>query len=148
MSTPPDHGSSPARSDHAGNEHGSVAVTRDIRVQVRPRYLPERSAPDRGLWVHAYEVTIRNDSDVAIQLMSRHWIITDARGVQEHVRGPGVVGQQPIIRPGETYTYTSGCPLRTALGSMHGSYQVVDAEGEHFDVEIAPFTLAEPYALN
>ncbi len=129
-------------------EHGSEAVTRGVRVTVRPEYLPAQSAPQQGLWVHAYHVTIRNEGDVAVQLISRHWVITNARGAVEHVRGPGVVGVQPLLSPGESFTYTSGCPLDTNVGSMHGSYQMLDAAGERFDAEVAPFTLAEPYALN
>lgn len=96
----------------------------------------------------AYHVRIQNEGPETVQLVSRHWIITDATGRVEEVKGPGVVGHQPILKSGESFEYTSGCPLGTAVGTMHGSYQMVNARGERFDAVIAPFTLAEPYALN
>ena len=126
----------------------SSATTRGIRVDVRTRFLPESSDPRGGVWAHAYEVTISNGSDRAVQLISRHWIIRNEHGVEEHVRGAGVVGEQPRIAPGGRYTYTSGCPLDTSVGTMEGSFQMVDDHGERFDAKIAIFTLSEPYVFN
>lgn len=126
----------------------SQAVTRGVQVHVESRYLPERSAPERGGWFFAYTVTITNVGDEAVQLVSRHWVITDAHGRVEEVRGPGVVGAQPRLRPGESFEYTSGCPLRTAFGTMRGSYQMTTDGGDKFDATIAPFTLSTPESLN
>lgn len=126
----------------------SEATTRGIRVRVRSGYVPERSDPAAGHWFFIYTVTISNEGGEVAQLVSRHWIITDANGEVEEVRGPGVVGEQPTLSPGEAFEYTSACPLRTPFGSMRGTYQMVTAGGETFDAEIAPFTLAEPYAVN
>jgi ApaG protein len=126
----------------------SDTTTRGVRVQVSPRYLEEQSDPRAGLWAFAYHVVISNEGAEPVQLLSRHWIITDANGRIEEVRGPGVVGQQPLIAPGESWDYVSGCPLGTAMGTMHGSYRMRTARGDTFDAEIAPFTLAEPYSLN
>lgn len=124
----------------------SNAVTRGIRVRVVSEYLSDRSAPERSQYVFAYTVRISNEGTVAAQLVSRHWVITDASGGVEEVRGPGVVGAQPILRPGEQFEYTSGCVLKTPRGSMHGSYQMVGAGGSKFDAEIAPFSLVAPSA--
>ncbi len=126
----------------------SDATTRGVRVQVQPSYVPERSAPRQGQYFFAYRVRISNVGDETVQLVSRHWVITDGEGRVEHVRGPGVVGEQPVLAPGETFEYTSFCPLPTPIGSMHGSYQMVTADGARFDAEIAPFSLAVPTALN
>ena len=126
----------------------SEMITRGVLVQVESQYLATRSNPSQHRWVHIYHVTVTNQGGETVQLVSRHWIITNAKGEQEHVRGPGVVGEQPILRPGQAFRYTSGCPLDTSLGTMHGTYQMVTEDGEQFDAEIAPFTLAEPYALN
>ena len=125
----------------------SEAVTRGIRVRVQARYDPGRSSPQQNQWFFLYTVQIANESPVTVQLLSRHWIITDATGHVEEVRGPGVVGEQPVLAPGQSFEYTSGCPLTTPFGSMHGTYQMVTTEGEQFDVEIAGFTLSEPHAL-
>jgi ApaG protein len=127
---------------------GSDATTRGIRVQVKSIYLADRSDPAHHHWMYAYRVTISNEGDTPARLVSRHWIITNAHGVQDHVQGPGVVGETPRLEPGETFEYTSGCPLDTAMGTMHGTYQMVNDAGERFDAEVAPFTLAEPFALN
>ena len=116
----------------------SDTTTRGVRVQVSPRYLEEQSDPRAGLWAFAYHVVISNEGAEPVQLLSRHWIITDANGRIEEVRGPGVVGQQPLIAPGEAWDYVSGCPLGTAMGTMHGSYRMRTARGETFDAEIAP----------
>lgn len=126
----------------------SRATTRGIEVSVESRYVPERSEPDQQQWFFAYTVQIRNVGTETAQLVSRHWVITDANGEVEEVRGPGVVGEQPILAPGETFEYTSACPLGTAFGTMHGSYRMVARSGEEFDVEIAAFTLAEPHAVH
>jgi len=117
-------------------------------VRVESRYVPEQSNPERGGWLFAYTVRIANRGDDTVQLVSRHWVITDANGETEEVRGPGVVGAQPILKPGETFEYTSACPLGTAFGTMHGSYQMVTDAGEPFEAEIAAFSLSTPYGLN
>ncbi|MDH3402152.1 MAG: Co2+/Mg2+ efflux protein ApaG [Acidobacteriota bacterium] len=121
----------------------SEAVTRGVRVRVDPRFDPQRSQPARGRWFFLYTVTIRNESADTVQLLTRHWVITDGSGRVEEVRGPGVVGEQPILAPGESFQYTSGCPLAIEVGRMEGSYQMVTGDGELFDVAIAPFTLCE-----
>lgn len=123
----------------------SEAVTRGIRVRVEAEYAPDRSQPLRNQWFFLYTIEITNESDEIVQLLSRHWIITDAMGDVQEVRGPGVVGEQPVLEPGEAFRYTSGCPLTTPFGSMHGTYQMVTGKREVFDIEIAPFTLSEPY---
>lgn len=127
----------------------SVANTKGVEVEVQSRYVPERSAPERGGWFFAYTVRITNHGKDTVQLVSRHWIIRDATGKEEIVRGPGVVGEQPVLRTGESFEYTSACPLRTRSGSMHGTYQmVVSGSREPFNAEIARFTLSTPEALN
>jgi len=126
----------------------SETVTRGIRVRVRSAYLAERSQPDAGSWFFIYNVQISNQGTETTQLISRHWIITDANGHVEEVKGEGVVGEQPVLGPGESFEYTSACPLPTSFGSMRGTYQMVTTDGQQFDAEIAPFTLAEPHAVN
>jgi ApaG protein len=126
----------------------SEAVTRGIRIRVRSAYVPERSQPEEGHWFFIYNVQISNEGGEAAQLLSRHWIITDANGEVQEVKGPGVVGEQPNLDPGESFDYTSACPLPTPFGSMRGTYQMVTRNGEQFDAEIAAFTLAEPRAVN
>jgi len=126
----------------------SEAVTRGIRVHVEPQYDPARSRPADNRWFFLYTVTISNEGTEPVQLVSRHWIITDEANRIEEVKGPGVVGEQPSLAPGEGFSYTSGCPLTTATGAMHGTYQMVTQSGENFDAEIAPFTLSEPYTVN
>ena len=126
----------------------SETVTRGVRVRVRSEYAAERSQPLRHQWFFLYTIRISNESDETVQLISRHWIITDAAGEVEEVRGPGVVGKQPVLAPGESFQYTSGCPLTTPFGSMTGTYQMITADGEEFDVAIAPFTLSEPYTIH
>ena len=115
-------------------------------VVVRP--LPEQSDPAQGVHAFAYTITIRNTGDVAAQLIGRHWTITDAEGRVEEVRGLAVVGQQPLLKPGEQFEYTSFCPLKTNVGTMHGSYTMTTPSGDVFQARIAPFTLAVPFALN
>ncbi len=126
----------------------SEAVTRGIRVKVRSFFVPERSAPDEGQWFFAYRIAITNEGSEPAQLLSRHWIITDGNGEVEEVRGPGVVGEQPLLAPGESFEYTSACPLPTSVGSMSGTYQMVTDAGEAFDADIAPFTLGEARTLH
>lgn len=126
----------------------SEAITQGIRVRVQSVFVPERSDPDQGQWFFAYRVEISNEGTEAAQLVSRHWIITDANGHVEHVQGPGVVGEQPTLQPGESFQYTSACPLMTPVGTMQGTYQMVTNNGETFDAEIAPFSLGEPRVIN
>ena len=126
----------------------SEAITRSIRVRVQSSYVPERSEPERNSWFFIYTVEVANQGDQTAQLMSRHWVITDANGTVREVRGPGVVGEQPVLAPGESFTYTSACPLETPFGTMHGTYQIVTQGGERFDANIAPFSLGEPHSIN
>jgi ApaG protein len=121
----------------------SEAITRGIRVAVASTYLAERSDPAEGEWFFAYRVRISNESPRTVQLISRHWVITDADGHVEEVRGPGVIGEQPVLHPGATHEYTSFCPLPTPFGTMHGTYHMVTPDGEAFDVTIAPFALGD-----
>ncbi len=115
--------------------------TYQFSVEVQPQFLPEQSEPERGLFGFAYTVTVHNTGEVAAQLISRHWVISDAEGRTEEVKGLGVVGQQPLLQPGEAFQYTSGCRLRTASGTMHGSYFCVAEDGERFEAEIPMFVL-------
>lgn len=124
----------------------SEATTRSIRVRVEARFLPEQSDLRNDRWVFAYRIRIDNTGSERVQLLSRHWIITDANGVVEEVRGPGVVGEQPILEPGSGWEYTSFCPLATPFGTMQGAYQMVTEGGEGFDAMIAPFQLSTPLA--
>jgi ApaG protein len=121
------------------------ATTRGIRIRVEPRYMDEQSSPEDGHFVWSYAVEISNDGDETVQLKSRMWRITDALGRTEEVRGPGVVGQTPVIAPGKAFHYTSGCPLKTPQGIMVGSYQMMDEAGKLFDVAIPAFSLDSPY---
>ena len=124
----------------------STAITQGIRVTVKSRFLPEQSGT--GRYAFAYTVKIENLGQVSAQLKSRHWIITDGTGKREEVRGEGVVGNQPLLRPGEQFEYTSGAVLKTPHGSMHGTYRMVAEDGRQFDAEIAPFPLTQPGAVN
>jgi ApaG protein len=126
----------------------SEATTRNVRVRVAVELDEARSAPEQSQWFYLYTVTISNESPETVQLLSRHWIITDGDGGIEEVRGPGVVGYQPVLEPSDSFEYTSGCPLKTPFGSMRGTYQMVTAGGESFDAEIAPFELSQPYLVN
>ncbi|MCG6863612.1 MAG: Co2+/Mg2+ efflux protein ApaG [Chromatiaceae bacterium] len=119
-----------------------------IEVSVRCDYLPEQSQPDDRRFAFAYSVFIENRGLQAARLISRHWIIADADGRVQEVRGEGVVGKQPYLRPGESYRYTSGTVLETPIGSMHGSYQMLADDGTRFDAEIHPFSLATPTSLH
>jgi ApaG protein len=126
----------------------SEEVTRGIRVQVTSFYDAERSSPQESYYFFAYRVRITNLDSDTVQLVSREWFITDANGEVQRVQGPGVVGEQPVLARGESFEYTSFCPLPTAVGSMHGSYRMVYQNGESFDAAIAPFSLAAPHAVN
>jgi len=126
----------------------SEAVTRGIRIEVLAQYVPERSEPSENHWFFAYRIRVSNEGEETAQLVSRHWVITDANGHVEEVRGPGVVGEQPVLVPGQSFEYTSFCPLPTPFGTMQGTYQMVTPAGTRFDAKIAAFTLAEPTALN
>jgi len=126
----------------------SVAVTHGIRISVESQYVADQSSPRARRYVFAYTVKIQNEGTEPARLRSRHWIITDGDGRVEEVRGPGVVGQQPFLRPGEHFEYTSGCVLQTPRGQMRGTYQMVRDGGEVFDATIAPFDLMLPHSLN
>ncbi len=121
-----------------------TATTRAIQVTVRPQYLPQQSDPAKSTYVWAYFVRIENKGDVAVQLLSRHWKITDGLGRLQEVRGPGVVGKTPLLQPGEVFEYNSGTPLSTPSGFMSGTYQMVNEGGEAFDIEIPTFSLDMP----
>jgi ApaG protein len=126
----------------------SETVTEGIRVRVAPTYHPEHSAPERGRWFFSYTIEISNESDTTAKLLSRMWRITDGHGAVEEVRGPGVVGHQPRLQPGQAFEYTSFCPLPTPIGSMEGTYTFVRDDGEKFDVAIGLFVLEDPASMN
>lgn len=119
-------------------------MTQGIRVRVQSAYLPDQSSPDDDRYVFAYTITITNESTFTAQLRTRHWIITDSRGSVEEVKGDGVVGEQPRLGPGQSFQYTSGCVLKTPIGTMQGSYRFWRDDGTYFDATIAPFSLASP----
>ncbi|MEF8732609.1 MAG: Co2+/Mg2+ efflux protein ApaG [Candidatus Accumulibacter meliphilus] len=120
----------------------------EVAVSAVPKYIAEQSDPANDSYVFAYAITIENVGTVAAQLISRHWIITDAAGEVQEVRGLGVVGRQPLLQPGEKFEYTSGCQLETPVGTMRGSYQLTAVDGTQFDAEIREFTLAVPRVLH
>ena len=120
-------------------------ITREVSVSVRPFFLAEQSSPDRNHYVWAYRVNIHNRGNDTVQLLNRHWKITDKLGRLQEVKGPGVVGEQPVLRPGESFEYTSGCPLETPSGIMAGSYEMTTSGGEKFMVEIPAFSLDSPH---
>jgi ApaG protein len=122
------------------------AKTRGIRVSVTPQFMESESSPAEGRFFWAYSVEIVNEAEQTVTLTARHWRITDADGNLQEVKGPGVVGEQPVLRAGESFTYTSGCPLNTTHGSMVGAYRMLTETGEAFDVEIPAFPLQSPYA--
>ena len=136
------------RNPHRRNKNGPVyeAVTRNIMVRVVSTYLPAQSAPEESRYSWAYMIEIENHGEESVQLISRHWVITDGMNRSEEVRGPGVVGEQPTLKPREAFRYSSGCPLRTPSGAMRGEYQMLTAEGEGFDVDIPEFSLDLPNA--
>jgi ApaG protein len=121
-----------------------VACTREIAVSVEPTYLEARSSPDNSQYFWAYRVIVKNQGRETVQLLSRHWMITNARGEFTEVKGPGVVGEQPVLKPGESFEYTSGAPLNTSSGMMGGAYQMESESGERFDIEIPTFSLDRP----
>ncbi|HIA49926.1 MAG TPA: Co2+/Mg2+ efflux protein ApaG [Acidobacteria bacterium] len=125
----------------------SEAVTKGIRVHVTSHYSAEHSQP-QNLWFFLYTIKISNESTDTVQLISRHWIITNAENQVEEVQGPGVIGKQPVLAPGESFEYTSGCPLTTPFGMMKGTYQMVTADGDNFEIEVASFALTEPYTVH
>ena len=126
----------------------SEATTQGIHVEVLSRHVPENSKPELDEWVFQYTVRITNRSSETVQLLSRHWVITDAFEHVEEVRGPGVVGEQPVLRPGESFKYSSWCPIRTPTGFMRGEYTMTHPDGRMFDVEIAPFALKARYTVH
>jgi ApaG protein len=121
-----------------------VAETRGVTVRVSVSYLAEQSEPAQARWFWAYHIRVENGGDRAVQLLTRHWVITDGRGARHSVEGEGVVGEQPLILPGASYDYVSGCPLSTPTGSMQGSYHMLDTDGAAFDVAIPKFALTAP----
>ena len=126
----------------------SNTKTKGIRINVEPEYLPQRSDPTKPIYFFAYHITITNESDNNIQLVSRYWHITDSNGNIEEIRGPGVVGKQPNLEAGESFKYTSFCPLPTEFGVMYGTFQMVRSDGISFDARIKPFKLAIPFSVN
>jgi len=126
----------------------SEATTKGIRIKVESEYLPDRSDPQNQFYYFAYHVTISNDGAETAQLISRHWTITDGDGNVEEVKGPGVVGEQPVLEPGESFEYSSACPLKTPMGSMVGTYQMKLENGKFFDAQIAEFHLKPAYTLH
>lgn len=126
----------------------SQAITRGLKVIVQARYVEAQSNPEQNQWMFAYLVNIINDGDVSTQLISRTWLITNSQGEEQRVEGPGVIGEQPRLEPGESFSYTSACPLDTSVGSMHGTFSMRDDDGTTWEAEVAPFTLSTPYALN
>jgi len=132
--------------DHSAKRHLAYEqVTRGIRVSVKPAFLDDQSDPDDNRFVWSYAVTIENNGPETVQLLSRYWHITDAQGRVQEVRGPGVVGAQPVLAPGQNFHYTSGCPLPTPSGAMSGRYQMRSTSGEAFEVEIPVFLLESPH---
>jgi ApaG protein len=123
-------------------------LLRRIRVEVATSYVEDQSNPQESRFVFSYTITIRNEGQVPARLLTRHWIITDANGKVQEVKGEGVVGEQPHLAPGQRYRYSSGAILETPVGAMQGSYRMVSDDGEHFDATIAPFTLAMPGMLH
>lgn len=123
------------------------ATTRDVVVRVAVSFLPEQSEPAKGRWFWTYHIRIENQSDRAVQLLHRHWTITDGRGGRHEVQGEGVVGEQPVIESGQSYDYVSGCPLHTPTGAMEGSYHMVGEDGSSFDVRIPRFQLIGPAVM-
>ena len=119
-----------------------------IEVDVETNYIKEQSSPENDRFVFSYTITIRNTGNMAAKLLTRHWIINDANGNVQEVHGEGVVGEQPYLRPGESFEYTSGTVIETPVGSMEGSYQMVTDNGQAFDADIPPFTLSQPNALH
>lgn len=122
-------------------------ITQNIRVTVQSFYIPEQSQPTDDVYFFAYRVQISNEGSSQVQLLSRHWVINDGHGKSQEVRGPGVIGEQPVLDPGESFVYSSFCPLSTPVGSMEGTYQMVDEEQREFDAQIGQFLLAMPASI-
>lgn len=122
-------------------------TTRQIKVTATPQFMAEHSAPEEDHYVWAYTIQLENGGDAPVQLLNRHWKITDAQGLTQEVRGPGVIGEQPVLKPGEAFRYTSGTALGTASGVMLGEYEMVGPGGEHFEVEVPAFSLDSPYQM-
>ncbi len=120
-------------------------TTHNIKITATPQFLAEHSEPSEDHYVWAYTIELANEGDTPVQLINRHWKITDAKGLTQEVRGPGVVGEQPVLKPGDSYHYTSGTSLGTASGLMLGEYEMTTPTGEHFEVDIPPFSLDSPY---
>ena len=126
----------------------AISKTYQVKVTALPQFVAEQSDPDAERYVFAYTITVENVGTVTAQLISRHWIITDGNSNVQEVRGLGVIGQQPLLRPGETFEYTSGCQLETPVGTMRGTYQLVAEDGTAFEAEIPEFTLSIPRVLH
>ncbi len=126
----------------------SEAVTEGVRVTVRARYSAEHSDPGQSQWFFLYTIRIQNEGDETVQLTDRHWYIVDGSGRTEEVQGPGVVGNQPILEPGQAFEYTSGCPLTTPFGSMSGTYRMQRSNGTVFEAEVGLFELREPASIH
>ena len=126
----------------------AISKTYQITVTASPQYVPDQSDPDAERYVFAYTITLENTGTVAAQLISRHWLITDGNSSVQEVRGLGVIGEQPLLRPGEKYEYTSGCQLDTPVGVMRGTYQMMAEDGTAFEAEIPAFTLSIPRVLH
>jgi len=120
-----------------------IENTQGIEVAVKPEYLPEESSPQRSEFLFAYHITITNKGETEVQLMSRHWIITDGWGAVHEVKGDGIIGKQPVLQPGQSHSYSSFCPLTTATGNMRGSFHMVNKQGAHFDVRVPVFFLRD-----
>jgi ApaG protein len=120
-------------------------TTRSITVFVEPQFLENQSKPDEGQFVWSYTIVVRNTGQETVKLLTRHWIITDAIGGKQDVRGDGVIGEQPVLKPGTQFQYTSGCPLNTSSGVMEGSYGMINEKGEHFEIAIPAFSLDSPH---
>jgi ApaG protein len=142
--SPVDRGGCPAQEAKVKEFFPHSATTRDITVRVSVTYLPEQSEPSKGRWFWAYHIRIENEGGRAVQLVSREWVISDGRGSRHEVRGEGVVGEQPVLEPGASFDYVSGCPLTTPTGSMEGRYFMVAADGSNFEVAIPRFPLIAP----
>ena len=134
--------------EESAPEGGLQSEDHGIRVKVEAYWLPEHSAPRDGRWAFSYTVTITNEGTEPATLLARHWVITDGDGEVEHVRGPGVVGYQPALRGGQSFTYTSGAILKTADGMMQGEYLLVRTGGDRFEAEIPPFALLTPESVH
>ena len=134
--------------DRKQDQFTSEATTRGVRVRVVSRFSREQSYPEKSRWFFIYTITITNEGRQTVQLLRRHWIIENADGEVDEVKGDGVVGEQPILPPGEAFEYSSGCHLTTPFGSMRGTYHMLVEDGSTFEADIAPFTLSEPYTVH